>query len=228
MTLNWKKWMVTFSIMMVGIAPRSFAADVRQPGNDRVQKNGVSVSAFTAPFIGGDSGPETLLSPTYYQDTFGTGTGVHLEGFHDFGPMLRGQLGYVYTRWPGKNFTGGEFPAGASFSDFSLTGLYVGLKVRFLEDSRIHPFVLGNLGVVRLSSVDVNVGGVTSPYWGQTYRDYIELGTGLEYRFTREVAVYVDLRLESFGKPKSENPPISDATGGSSLTGSIGLDLYLF
>ena len=225
MTFTRRTRTVTCTAMLVGICSHALAEDVQRPE----PRNGVSISGFGAYFFGdAQSGPQTLLSETRYQDTFGTGAGLRFEGFHDFGPVLRGHIGFVYTRWPGKTFTGGEFPAGASFEEFSLAGLYVGAKIRFLEDARIHPFLLANLGVVRLSSVNVTAGGVTSPYWGSTYKDYLELGPGLGYSFTRQVAVYLDFRLALFGAPKSENPPVSDATGGSYLTVNIGLDLCLF
>ena len=133
-------------------------------------------------------------------------------------------MGIVHNQWDGKFFRGGEFPNGAQFDDFSLTGVYLGLKLRFRQDSRLRPYLLGNFGIVKLSSIDVTVNGNEIPYWDSTYRDYLDLGAGIEYRLTDNVALFLDARLELFGKPDSANPLISDATGASAFPITFGID----
>jgi len=217
------KLMVIMAALLLTMSTSTFAADETPTGS--THKLGASLALALVPFIGGVSGPTTPLSDTYYSDTFDTGFGGRLELFYDWNANLRGQIGVVHNRWSGKFFTGGEFPDGAQFDDFSLTGLYIGLKVRFREAARLRPFILGNLGIVKLSSVKVTVNGNEIPYWSDTMRDYLDLGAGLEYQLTERAAVFFDVRLEVFGKPDSENWPIAEATGGDSLPITIGLDM---
>jgi len=218
-----RKLVVILTTLLLTPSLFGFAAGETPTGS--TDKLGASFTLSLVPFIGGASGPTTLLSETDYADTFDTGYGGRLELFYDWNPSLRGQLGIVHNRWGGKSFTGGEFPVGAQFDDFRLTGFYIGVKYRFREASRLRPFVLGNLGVARLSSVKVTDRGSEIPYWGDTIRDYFNLGGGLEYRVTKRSAIYLDVRLEAFGKPDSENYPIAEATGGQSLPITVGFDI---
>ena len=60
-----------------------------QSPNDtpEVKKYGISAAVAIVPFFGGSqSGPETLVSDTNYQDTFETGYGWRLEGFYEWTP----------------------------------------------------------------------------------------------------------------------------------------------
>jgi hypothetical protein len=218
---------VIFIFLLLWIVPAFGASDPVLTPTQKGMKFGVSLALAVVPFEpagGGDSGPETPLSTTKYKDTFDMGWGGRVEGFYDWTPTLRGQVGIVHNRWKGKHFTGGEFPNGADFGDFNLTALYIGLKYRFLPASRLRPYILGNIGVASLSSVDVTFNGSTRSYWSQTYRDYLDIGTGVEYRLTDHIGVYLDVRLEVFGKPNSDLGYIADATGGHSLPVTIGLD----
>ncbi len=185
---------------------------------------GVAVGGFVSQFVGGESGPETLLSDTGYNDTFDTGGGLRLEMFREFSEGMRGQIGLVYARWSGKFFTGGEFPAGAQFDDFSLYGAYLGGTVLMGGPTQgFRPYILGNLGLVHLSSLTVESGGTTVAYWSGNWRDYLELGVGLA-RKMGDGRLTLDLRLQAFGKPKSANYPIAEATGGQSLLFGIGYE----
>ncbi len=125
------------TICIVGLGRLSLAADESPKDTPQVNKYGVSASVAIVPFSGGSqSGPETLISDTNYQDTFETGYGWRLEGFYEWTPAQRAILGIVHNQWDGKFSTGGEFPNGAQFDDFSLTGIYIGLKFRFRQDPR--------------------------------------------------------------------------------------------
>jgi hypothetical protein len=185
---------------------------------------GIAAGAFLSRFIGGDSGPETPLSDTAYGDTFQTGGGARIEGYRDFGSGWRGQIGLVHAQWRGKYFVGGEFPAGAQFGDFSLNGIYLGGRIAADSASGLQPYVLGNLGLVRLSSLSVQSGGATIPYWSDTWRNYLELGVGVAWKLRGNGAVTADVRLQAFGKPTSLNFPIAEATGGQSLLLNVGYE----
>lgn len=124
---------------------------------------GFAAGAFLLQFVGGMSGPETPISATRYSDTFDTGAGVRLEAFRDLSDGWRGQVGIVYAQWSGRSFTGGEFPAGAQFGDFSLAGPYLGLRYSMAREPDYVPYLLGNFGLVYLSSLNVASGGNTVP-----------------------------------------------------------------
>ena len=224
-----KKTLLSFVIFVAFIWPAvhdtpGFAAEASTSGMQQKSKYGVSFALAVLPFIGGDSGPTTPISATHYQDTFNTGYGGRIEIFYDRTDAWRFYLGGVYNKWQGQFFQGGEFPNGAQFDDFSMAGVYIGAKYRFNKTSRIRPYLLGNFGLVSMSSVDVTVNGNKIPYWDQTYRDYLDLGTGIEYGLTNKVALYLDIRLEFFGKPNSANFPIAEPTGGTSLPITFGID----
>ena len=185
---------------------------------------GIGVGAFVSQFVGGESGPETFLSDTSYTDTFNTGGGLRFEVFREFSEGMRGQVGLVYARWGGKFFTGGEFPAGAQFDDFSLYGAYFGGTVFMGGPTQgFQPYILGNLGLVYLSSLNVVSGGTTIPYWSGNWRDYLELGVGVARKMGNG-RLTLDLRLQAFGKPNSATYPIAEPTGGQSLLFGIGYE----
>ena len=224
-----KKTLLLFTIVVAFIWPAAydtsgFAAEENPSGMQQESKYGISFALAVLPFVGGDSGPTTPISETDYKDTFDTGYGGRIEIFYDWTEEWRFYLGGVYNRWKGQFFIGGEFPNGAQFDDFSMAGVYIGAKYRFNRESRLRPYILGNLGIVSMSSLDVTVNGNKIPYWDQTIRDYLDIGAGIEYALTNKVAVYLDIRLEAFGKPDSANYPIAEATGGQSLPITFGID----
>jgi len=184
---------------------------------------GFAAGAFASSFIGGDSGPVTPLSETLYSDTFGTGFGLRLEAYRDFDSGWRGQVGLVYASWGGENFVGGEFPAGAQFGDFSLTGIYIGGRYPIGQGEGFRPYVLGNLGLVYLSELSVVSGGSTIPYWSGRWRDYIEVGAGVAKR-TSGGTWTLDVRLQTFGAPEPATWPIGAATAGTSLLFGVGYE----
>lgn len=186
---------------------------------------GISIGAFVSTFSGGgQSGPQTPLSDTLYSDTFNTGGGFRIEGYKDFGAGWRGQVGLVHSQWSGKYFVGGEFPAGAQFGDFSLSGIYVGGRYSWALASAWSPYVVGNLGIVNLSSLTVETGGTTLPYWSGNWSDYLEMGAGVAWKLDDHQALTADLRLQVFGAPKSANYPIAEATGGTALMINVGYE----
>lgn len=186
---------------------------------------GISVGAFVSTFFGGgQSGPQTPVSDTLYSDTFETGGGFRIEGYRNFDSGWRGQVGLVHSQWSGKYFAGGEFPSGAQFGDFSLNGIYLGGRYAWERTSRWMPYVVGNLGVVQLSSLTVETGGTTIPYWSGNWRDYLELGVGVAWKLDSRQALTADLRLQVFGKPESANYPIAEATGGTAVMFNVGYE----
>jgi hypothetical protein len=184
---------------------------------------GFAGGAFASSFIGGDSGPTTPLSDTRYSDTFGTGFGLRLEAFRNYDSGWRAQVGLVYAGWGGQHFTGGEFPAGAQFGDFSLADFYIGGRYPARGGTGYQPYVLGNLGLVYLSELSVVSGGSTIPYWAGNWRDYLELGVGVARR-TGGGTWTLDVRLQTFGAPESATWPIGEATAGTSLLFGVGYE----
>ena len=219
-----KNRMILFLVIVLvgGSCPE---ASAQGPPAASAGRFGLSLSAAVVPFLGGDSGPETPISQTNYYDTFDTGWGGRLEVFYDWTAMLRVHLGVVHNEWSGKYFTGGEFPQGAQFGDLDLTAFYIGCKVRFAEGSRLRPYLLGNLGVVQVSSVDITTGGNTLPYWSSTTTSFLDLGAGIEYTFSKHVAAFIDVRVEIFGTPDSAMGFMAEGTGSDSLPVSIGIDI---
>ena len=191
---------------------------------DGAPRYGFAAGAFASSFIGGDSGPVTPLSETVYSDTFSTGFGLRLEAYRDFDSGWRGQVGLVYAGWGGEQFTGGEFPAGAQFGDFSLAGVYIGGRYSFGQGEGFRPYVLGNLGLVYLSELSVVSGGATIPYWSGNWRDYIELGAGVAKRTGGSGTITLDVRLQTFGAPEAATWPIGAATAGTSLLFGVGYE----
>lgn len=188
-------------------------------------KYGISIGAFVSTFFGeSQSGPQTPLSNTTYSDTFNTGGGFRIEGYRDFDAGWRGQVGLVHSQWSGKYFVGGEFPAGAQFGDFSLSGVYVGGRYSWALASDWTPYVVGNLGIVNLSSLTVETGGTTIPYWSGNVRDYLELGAGVAWKLGHRQALTADLRLQAFGAPQSASYPVAEATGGTALLINVGYE----
>jgi len=164
--------LVVLGILLQG--GRVWADDI--PSQERTY--GISAGAFLSSMVSCCSGPETQLSETAYSDTFETGGGVRIEVYRNYSRAWRGQVGLVHTRWGGKYFVGGEFPTGAQFGDFSLSGIYLGGRVASSRISGVRPYAIGNLGIVRLSSLSVESGGTTIPYWSGNWTDYAELGAG--------------------------------------------------
>jgi hypothetical protein len=203
---------------LLAAAP-ALAADGLQPAS----RYGFTAGAFVSQFIGGDSGPVTPLSETQYPDTFSSGGGLRLEAYQNYESGWRGQIGLVYASWSGKFFTGGEFPAGAQFGDFSLYGIYVGGRYPFGRADGFQPYVLGNFGVVNLSSLTVVSGGTTIPYWTGNWRDYLELGAGVARR-AGSGTVTLDVRMQMFGAPQPATYPIAAATGGVSILFGVGYE----
>jgi len=213
--------LVVFVCAMLAAAP-SQAQDPTQPAS----RYGITAGAFASRFIGGDSGPVTPLSETLYSDTFSSGLGLRLEVYRNFDSGWRGQVGLVYAKWDGEYFVGGEFPAGAQFGNFSLSGIYVGGRSPVGRGAGFHPYVLGNLGLVYLSELSVVSGGATIPYWSGNWRDYLELGAGVARR-TGGGTLTVDVRLQVFGQPEAATWPIGAATTGTSLLLGVGYEWEL-
>jgi hypothetical protein len=226
--VNGSRILSSVIICIVGLSRLSLAAEESPNDTPEVKKYGIGAAVAIVSFSGGSqSGPQTPLSDTNYQDTFETGHGLRLEGFYEWTPGISVILGLIHDEWDGKFFRGGEFPNGAQFDDFSLTGVYIGLKRRFKRDSRFRPFLVGNFGIVRLSSINVTVNGSEIPYWDSRLRDYLDLGVGIESDLTDNVAFFMDVRLVVFGRPESVNPPISLATGATPLQITFGIDYKL-
>jgi hypothetical protein len=212
-----RRFVVAFCALL-GAAP-AFAADESQTAS----RYGISAGVFAGQFVVGDSGPVTLLSETPYADTFGTGVGLRLEGYRNYGDGWRGQIGLVYEGWSGKYFAGGEFPAGVQFGDFSVYGIYAGVRYLMGRAGGYQPYIVGNLGAVYLSELSVVSGGTTIPYWTGNWGNYFELGAGVSRR-TGNGAITLDVRLQIIGAPDPATWPTAAATNSSSFLFAVGYD----
>jgi hypothetical protein len=180
---------------------------------------GISGSLGIAPMGAGDAG-EGYGKPEY-NDAFETGGVVRVEPFYDFTPMIRGQFGLVHAKWDGDTFNG------VTFEDLKMKGLYVGVKVRFLDGRPIRPYAVADLGFARLDSVSVtglHGAGVTTRYWDSTDTGYFDIGGGCEFQVNPRLSFFVDLRVMATGEPDSADPPFSDADGAGSMPLTAGVN----
>jgi hypothetical protein len=218
---TWKRHpgeLFVFLFALLAAAP-ALAADEAPPAS----RYGFAAGVFASQFIAGDAGPVTLVSETLYADTFDTGFGLRLEGYRNFDSGWRGQIGLVYSQWSGRFFTGGEFPAGAQFGDFSLYGIYIGGRSPVRRAEGFQPYFLGNLGLVHLSELTVVSGGTAVPYWTGNWRDYLELGAGVARR-TGSGVITLDVRLQIFGPPEPATWPLAAATAGTTILIGMGYE----
>jgi hypothetical protein len=184
---------------------------------------GFAAGIFASSIFRGNAGPTTGFSEVNYGDTFDTGAGLRLEGFREFTSEARGQIGLVYARWPGKFFMGGAFPAGAQYDDFSVIGPYIGGRATYGSVGGFEPYLLANVGAVYLSSLTVQSGGATIPYWTGSWKEYFEAGIGVARR-TGSGTLTFDIRLTNFGAPKAADPSIAEATSVLSLYVGLGYE----
>lgn len=184
---------------------------------------GIAAGVFATSMLRGNAGTTTGLSEVNYEDAFGTGAGLRLEGFREFTSEARGQIGLVYVRWPGKSFTGGAFPAGAQYDDFSVAGPYIGGRATYGSFGGFEPYLLANVGAVYLSSLTVQSGGATIPYWASSWKEYFEAGIGVA-RKTGSGTLTFDIRLTNFGAPKAVDPAIAEATSVLSVYLGVGYE----
>ena len=178
---------------------------------------GISISGAVIPFDGGYAG--SGYGAPEYDDAFDVGRGVRFEPYYDFNRMLRGVLGVTRQSWSGKSY------AGFDFGDLDLWALYAGVKFRFLPDSAVRPYVLGDLGYAKLESVDISTGGSSATYWNSTDTFYVDFGGGAEFVMTPNFSLFIDFRVQVFGEPDSELGWTSEAEDGVSVPISVGLNL---
>lgn len=200
------------AVLFLFAAPAAFAAG-----------GGISLSAAVVPLGKGDAG-SGFGSPEY-DDAFDTGWAARIEPYFDFTPLIRGQFGVAYNRWGGKTFNSLGTPV--VFDDLKMMAYYVGVKVRFLPNSRVRPFAVADIGAAHLSSVDVSVGGgPREPYWGSTTALFLDIGGGVEFQASPRASLFLDIRGQATGEPDSRSTTLnSDADGVGSLSISAGMNL---
>jgi opacity protein-like surface antigen len=186
---------------------------------------GISVSSAAVPMGAGDAGNGAGwvgYDPPAYNDAYEAGVAVRVEPYYDFTPLVRGQFGGAYNVWGGKTFRG------VTFGDLKITTYYVGVKIRFLPNSNIRPYVVADLGAAHISGVDVvgpGVPGGRAQYWGSTTTGFLDIGGGVEFKVAPKVSLFLDIRAQGTGKPDSKYPPGSDADGVGSLPISAGINI---
>lgn len=136
-------------------------------------------------------------------DAYDAGGILRVEGFYDFTPMLRGEIGLSGARLNGRDF------GGVTFDDLKMTALYGGVKVRFLEGRPFRPYAESHLGFMHYDSVSVvglNGPNVRSRYWDSTDTGYFDVGGGCEFEMNRNLAFFADLRVVVTGAPDNADP----------------------
>jgi hypothetical protein len=149
-----------------------------------------------------------------YSDAFEIGGIARIEPFYDITPMIRGHVGIAGARWKGKTYD--DPYVSAKFGDLKMRAIYAGIKVRFLDGRRFRPYAGANLGVAHFDAVDVtglHGTGNRTHYFDKTDTVYFDTGGGCEFVLTPKVALFADVRIMMTGKPKSADPPASDAGG---------------
>jgi hypothetical protein len=133
---------------------------------------GISLSAGLTPIGGGDAGGVSG-APTY-DEAYDTGWTARIEPYYDFHPLIRGQFGVAYNQWGGKTFSG------VRFEDLKVMTYYVGVKIRFLPNSKIRPYVVSNIGAAQISGVSVSLAGLPGQlqYWDSTTTAFLDIGGG--------------------------------------------------
>lgn len=192
---------------------------------------GLSVSGAGIPFVAGDAGEDPGIGEVpEYQDAFDTGWGGRLEGYYDFTPSLRGQIGFTYQSWGGSDFEG------FAFDDLKMWAIYIGGKYRFMPGSAFRPYLVGDVGYANVDAVDVAlqeplvVGNIVFPagtsisYWEKTGTYFADLGLGFEYMLTPNLGIYLDARAQIFGPADEGVIPTAGPDPGISVPISLGLN----
>jgi hypothetical protein len=179
---------------------------------------GISLSAGLTPIGGGDAGGVSG-APTY-DEAYDTGWTARIEPYYDFHPLIRGQVGVAYNQWGGKTFSG------VRFEDLKVMTYYVGVKIRFLPNSKIRPYVVSNIGAAQISGVSVSLAGLPGQlqYWDSSTTAFFDIGGGVEFNIAPKVSFFLDTRVQATGKPKSAQSPLSDADGIGSIPFTAGVN----
>jgi opacity protein-like surface antigen len=211
-----KGWIFIVTAMILSL----FATSAPAAGGT----GGVSLSAALVPIGAGDAGDDSgwVGGVPEQDEAFNTGWGVRIEPFYDFNSMIRGQAGVAYNRWGGKSF------GNVKFEDLKITTYYVGVKIRFLPDSNIRPYVVTDIGAASIGGVKVSGTGVpvgAEQYWNRTTTVFLDIGGGVEFQVSPKVSFFLDMRIQATGEPDSANPPGSDADGIGSIPISAGVNI---
>jgi len=216
-------WMFIVTVMFLSLFVTSASAEGGTAG--------ISLSAGLTPMGGGYAGSGYAVSgsggttyyvtyaPTYY-DAYDTGWTGRIEPYYDFHPMIRGQVGVAYNQW------GGNTASGIQFGDLKVTTYYIGVKIRFLPNSTIRPYVVADIGAAKISGVTVSFAGTPGSYqyWNSTTTAFLDIGGGVEFKIAPKVSFFLDTRVQATGEPDSARSPYSDADGIGSIPITAGVN----
>jgi len=185
---------------------------------------GISFSAAVVPIGSGDAGDSIrwVGGAPKQDDAFDTGWGLRVEPYYDFTSLIRGQFGFAYNSWSGKNY------GGVNFDDLKMITYYIGVKIRFLPNSKIRPYVVADIGGASISGVKVSGPGVPggqTQYWDSTNTLFLDIGGGVEFNVAPKVSLFIDIRAQGTGEPKSAASPASDSDGITSFPISAGVNI---
>lgn len=174
---------------------------------------GISLSAGITPIGEGDAG-NGLYAPTY-DDAYDTGWTGRIEPYYDFTSMVRGQMGVAYNKWGGKTYLG------VRFEDLKVMTYYVGVKIRFLPNFNVRPYVVADIGFANIDAVEVSGVG---RYWDSTTTAFLDFGGGVEFIIAPKVSFFLDIRAQGTGAPDSANPAANDSDGIGSVPITAGVN----
>lgn len=198
-------WMFIVAVLFLSL----FATTASAAGGT----GGISLSAGFTPIGSGDAG-SGFNAPTY-DDAYDTGWTGRIEPYYDFTSMVRGQFGVAYNEWGGKTYFG------ARFDDLKVVAYYVGVKIRFLPNSKVRPYAVADIGFANIDAVDVSGFG---RYWDSTTTAFLDIGGGVEFIISPKVSFFLDLRAQGTGEPDSASPPASDSDGIGSVPFTAGVN----
>lgn len=204
-------WMFIVTAMFMFLFATSASAEMGT--------GGISLSAGFTPAGGGDAGSGPLAPA--YNDAFDTGWTGRIEPYYDFNSMVRGQVGFAYNKWGGKTYIGTQF------DDLKVMTYYVGLKFRFLPNSRIRPYIVADIGEAHIDGVKlsfISFPGSSVQFWDSTTTPFLDIGGGVEYIFAPKVSFFLDIRVQRIGAPDSALPPASDSDGISNIPITAGVN----
>jgi len=187
-------------------------------------KGGISISASVTP-IGGLAGDEDFWADAPdYSDAFSVGWSGRIEPYIDFTPLIRGQFGVAYSSFGGSSYTDSR-QGTVKFDDLSMLSYYVGVRVRFMPNSTVRPYVVADVGGAYIYSVDASRNNVTFPYFQSTNTLFGDVGGGVEFKAGGNVSFFIEGRVQFTGAPEAASSLAQDASAIVTFPISAGINI---
>lgn len=175
----------------------------------------LSLAGQVVPFVSGSAGSGDDVPD--YNDAFETGFLIALEGAYRVCSRfsLLGGIGVEHHS--------GETDQGISFDSFDIVPVYVGGKYHLLlGKAGWNPYLRADIGVAKLSSVDISYLGSSTEYWDSSWAFMADAGMGIEY-LVHTVGVFLEIRTRYLDSPSSSLGIYSDADSSWSIPIVLGV-----